>query len=470
MPHPKLPKHDVPATRTPERPHPDAAGPGTQRPPTPDLSTRVSPLTRRRFLACSGVTAGAALAAGATQVQWSDLLQAAAAGPLDPEAGVLVMVTLYGGNDGLNTVVPAADPAYQSARADLAYQPGEVLDLGEGLGLNPGLKGLHALWGSSELAVVRGVGYPQPDRSHFRSMAIWQTASPETSLTTGWLGRWLDATTTNPLLAVSVDALVPPMLAGEKLAAASLPLSGLKLPGGRAAGPVDRAVALLGRPSPDDGPWQARAARSWVDLRSAVEVLGPAAPARVGAATPTPSPSPSTDPTPEDTQAQGGSAGGQGELAAQLDTVARLVELGVPTRVYSVSLGGFDTHSDERGTQERLLGVLDRALTAFHHRLQGTERGRQVVVAVYSEFGRRVVANASDGTDHGTAGPVLVLGRGVQGGFHGDEPSLTDLDGGDLRAGTDFRSIYATLLHRVLGADPGQVLGGWTTEVDRLIA
>jgi len=439
----------------------------------PDLSTRVSPVTRRRFLAFSGVAAAGALAGGATQVNWADLIHAAAANPLDPAAGVLVMVTLYGGNDGLNTVVPAADPAYRSARADLAYGAEEVLDLGDGLGLNPGLKGLHELWGDRQLAIVRGVGYPKPDRSHFRSMAIWQTASPETSVRTGWLGRWLDATTTDPLLAVSVDSLVPPMLAGDKLAAASLPLTGLKLPGGRsAAGPIDKAIGLLGRTSPDDDPWQARVAKSLVDLQSAAKTLGPAT--AQGQQTkrqrmPSPSPTPE-QPDEDDRQTKGGSAGGQGELVAQLDTVATLIEMGVPTRIYSVSLGGFDTHSDERGTQERLLGQLDAALSGFYRRLQTTDRGQQVVTTVYSEFGRRVIANASDGTDHGTAGPVFVLGRGVQGGFYGTEPSLSDLDAGDLKAGTDFRSVYGTLLDKVLGADPGAILNGYTQQVDRLIA
>ena len=149
--------------------------------------------------------------------------------------------------------------------------------------------------------------------------------------------------------------------------------------------------------------------------------------------------------------------------------VANLIELGVPARAYSVSLGGFDTHSDERGTQERLLGQLDAALTGFHGRLLATDRGKQVVVLVYSEFGRRVRANGSDGTDHGTAGPMFLLGRGVRGGFHGAEPSLADLDDGDLRFSTDFRSVYASVLDQVLDADPAQILNGWSQPVDRLL-
>jgi uncharacterized protein (DUF1501 family) len=425
-------------------------------------STSVSPVTRRRFLAFSGVAAAGALGLGATRVDWPQLLDAAATNPLDPAAGVLVVVTLYGGNDGLNTVVPAADPAYQAARPDLAYRPDEVLDLGEGLGLNPGLTGLKALWDGGQLAVVRGVGYPQADRSHFRSMAIWQTASPVSSSTTGWLGRWLDATSTDPLAAVSLESVLPALLAGEKVAAASFPLGGLRLPKGQLGG----ALQLLGRPDPADGPWQARVATSLADLQRAASTLGPATERRPPAAGPA-----AAEPDEGDEQQdKGASAGGAGQLGAQLDVVANLIELGVPTRAYSVSLGGFDTHSDERATQQRLLTQLDAALSDFQRRCHGTDRGQQVVVLVYSEFGRRVRANGSDGTDHGTAGPVFLLGRGVRGGFHGAEPSLTDLDDGDLKHGTDFRSVYASVLDGVLGTDPGRVLDGWSGRVDGLLA
>jgi uncharacterized protein (DUF1501 family) len=142
-----------------------------------------------------------------------------------------------------------------------------------------------------------------------------------------------------------------------------------------------------------------------------------------------------------------------------LGVVASCVEMGAPTRVYSVSLGGFDTHTGERDTQQRLLTEVDQAVTAFLHRMAGSDRGRGVVLVAYSEFGRRVVANANQGTDHGTAGPVFVAGAGVRGGFVGAQPSLTDLDNGDLKPTTDFRDIYATLLTGVLQADPEPVLG-----------
>jgi uncharacterized protein (DUF1501 family) len=213
-------------------------------------------LTRRRFLTLSGVTAAGALALGATHTDWQTLMTAAAQNPLDPRAGVLVVVTLYGGNDGLNTVVPASDPAYQAARSHIAYQPHEVLDLGEGLGLNPGMTGMKGLWDSGSLAVVRGVGYPVPDHSHFRSMSIWQTASPTTSVSTGWLGRYLDAAGGDPLRAVSVEPVLPPLLAGATTAAASLPVGGLRLP----TGALGATFTALGAAQAGEAPLQARVA------------------------------------------------------------------------------------------------------------------------------------------------------------------------------------------------------------------
>ena len=143
-------------------------------------------VSRRRFLTYSGAAAVAVAGAG---LGWEALTSRARTDPLAPGAGVLVLATLYGGNDGLNTVIPASDPAYQSARPQLAYSEAEVLDLGEGLGLNPGMSGLKSLWDDERLAIVRGVSYPQPDHSHFRSMDIWQTASPDHPLSTGWVGR-----------------------------------------------------------------------------------------------------------------------------------------------------------------------------------------------------------------------------------------------------------------------------------------
>lgn len=397
-------------------------------------------VTRRRFLIASGVTAGAALAAGATAVTVDRLVAAGRRDPLPSDARVLVLVTLYGGNDGLNTVVPAADPAYQKSRADLAYAEHEVLPLRDGLGLNPAMHGFKSLWDDGKLAIVRGVSYPKPDHSHFRSMAIWQTASPSSPAPTGWLGRWLDATGRDPLRAVAVGPVLPPLLAGDRVAGAALPLTGIDLPAH-----LHDPVSQLCHQDPGDRGLAVRAAGSLVDLLRADATFGKILTGKP-AATPSASPSPA------------GTAKGGGALAAQLDVVARCVTGGAPTRAYSVSLGGFDTHADEKTTQSTLLGELDAAVSAFLRQLSGSPLGDRVVVAVYSEFGRRVAGNANQGTDHGTAGPVLIAGPSVKGGFYGDEPSLTRLDDGDLYATTDFRDVYATLLTHLLDTDPTKVL------------
>ncbi|MEO3742705.1 DUF1501 domain-containing protein [Plantactinospora sp. B5E13] len=410
-------------------------------------------LTRRRFLIASGVVGAGALAAGAATLTLTDLL--ATAGDRDPNGRTLVLVTLYGGNDGLNTVVPYADPAYHDARGELAYPADEVLRLDDAVGLNPALTGLHGLHGQRRLAIVRGVGYPKPDRSHFRSMDIWQTAAPERPGTTGWVGRWLDGVGGDPRLAVSFESAVPPLLAGERSAGASVPVGGRA----RRGGLPDETLAGFAAGSPGESPAQARAAACFADLRSVDQMIAAVRDAAEDAG--------EADDA-EDRPAATATGGARTSLQAQLDLVAQCVEAGVSTRVFSVSLGGFDSHADEKQLHAVLLGQLDRALTGFVERMARTEAGRRVVVAVYSEFGRRVRANASDGTDHGTASNVLLLGAGVRGGLHGEQPSLTDLDDGDLKFTVDFRDVYATLLTEVLDADPERVLDGWQGRQEKL--
>ncbi|HCU49454.1 MAG TPA: hypothetical protein DGG94_06575 [Micromonosporaceae bacterium] len=396
-------------------------------------------VTRRRFLIRSGVVGGAALAAGATAYTLKDILQTAGERP--SQAQTLVVVTLYGGNDGLNTVIPHADPAYQAARPELAYNAGEVLKLDDSTGLNPAMKGLHGLFGQNKVAIVRGVGYPQADRSHFRSMDIWHTAQPARPGTTGWLGRWLDAVGGDPRLAVSFENVLPPLLAGVSSAGAVVGVNGMKLPRGV---PMD-TVSALGQPVAGEPPLQARAAACYSDLVRVDELVNDVKETADAA----------TDPTDETPKATG--TGGQSALQAQLNLVAQCIEAKVATRAFSVSLGGFDTHADEKQPHQALLGILDKAVTAFLARVSNHD----VVVLIYSEFGRRVKANASDGTDHGTASNVFIAGKGVQGGLFGAQPSLTDLDNGDLKFAVDFRDIYATMLEQVLAADAARILDNW---------
>jgi uncharacterized protein (DUF1501 family) len=398
-------------------------------------------LTRRRFLAGSATAAAGAAAVAVAQHPWRAAHAASRPAPGKPAAhanGVLVLVGLYGGNDGLNTVIPYQDSAYLAGRPQLGYQPDQVLPIGDGLALHPNLKGLKALWDAKHLAIVRGVGYPDPNRSHFRSMDIWQTGVPEHSEATGWLGRWLDATGSDPLRALSVGPTMPRTFAGLKTSGAAVPNGALRLPGSSS---LRREIADLNAPETGLSPLAARVTQVGRDLLTVQSTLAAAL------ATP-----PATAPN----QGKGLAAT---TLGGQLDLVARLIKAGVPTRVYAVALGGFDNHANEKDAHARLMTELDEAVSGFLQTMQGDAHGAGVVVMTYSEFGRRVAQNASGGTDHGTAAPVLVAGIPVRGGYYGDQPPLTDLDDGDLKFTTDFRSVYATVLAHAVGVDPKVSLG-----------
>jgi uncharacterized protein (DUF1501 family) len=434
-------------------------------------------LTRRKFLvggAAAGLAGAGALAVA--QHPWTRLVgPSSRPAGLDTGKGILVLVTLYGGNDGLNTVIPYTDSRYLSSRSTLGYQPAEVLPLADGLGLHPNLKGLKGLWDAKQLAIVRGVGYPQPVRSHFRSMDIWQSGVPDSPVVTGWLGRWLDATGTDPMRALSVGNTLPRLLTGAKQAGTAVTGGGIKLPGGPRIG---SAVAALDIPGSDRATLAARVASSGSDLLKVQHALadllgGSASPAGAGGphleTAPPSTPGTSTPPVTKGgakrgpaPAAGGGAGGGAGAnpLTAELDVVARLIKAGAPTKVYQVSMGGFDNHAQEKDVHARLMGDLDASISGFFGALKGDPRAGGVVVMTYSEFGRRVAQNASGGTDHGTAAPLFIAGPAVKGGkFFGDEPSLTVLDQGDLRYTTDFRSVYSSVLAKVLGVDPTVALG-----------
>jgi uncharacterized protein (DUF1501 family) len=401
------------------------------------------------------VVGAGALVAGGTAFTLTEILATAKNPGRSPGDRTLVVITLYGGNDGLATVIPYADGAYHDARPGMSYTGDQVLRLDDTTGLNPSFKGFKKLYDGKQLAVVRGVGYPKPDHSHFRSMDIWQTANPTRPGNTGWLGRWLDSHGGDPRLAVSFEPVLPPLLAGAKSAGASVPVTD-----GKAARSVNQAaLTALGKPSAGEPPLQARAAECFDDL---IKVDALIASVKDAAA---------SDQNGADDQPATGTGGSLTALQSQLDLVAQCVEAGAMTRVFSVSLGGFDFHASEKVAEERLLSTLDTAVSAFVTRMGKSEHGKKVTVMVYSEFGRRVKANASDGTDHGTASNVFVLGPGVAGGrLINPQPSLTDLDAGDLKFHQDFRDIYAAMLVDVLGADPAPVLDGWTGHLTGLLA
>lgn len=399
-------------------------------------------LSRRRFLQLTGV---AAICAAAPVLTIDSIATAAQIRPLPLGTPIFVLITLYGGNDGINTVIPYKESAYYQSRPEISYKESELLPIGENLALNGSMSGMKSLWDSKKVAIIRGVGYPQPDRSHFSSMAIWQSASPVSHVSSGWLGRWLDKEQSDPMLAISLGSVLPPLLAGTKQSGSALPLGGLVVPTGKLALDCQKISAASG----SDSKLMASAATS---LRNLFDL----------SATITPILKQPAPPTGELPTANGGNAGGNSDLQQQLDVVAKLIAAGSPTRIWSVSLGGFDTHANEKGAQSVLLGIVSDSIARFMKQMQLTNRGKDIVLMTYSEFGRRVQGNASQGTDHGTSGPVFIIGDRVNGGFYGDQPSMTKLVSGDLAVTTDFRDIYGTILEGVLKSPANDVLGKWS--------
>ena len=403
-------------------------------------------LTRRKFLK---LTAGSVVVgAAAPLLNIADIAEAAISRPLPSGTPILVMVTLYGGNDGLNTVIPFKDPIYYSSRPDISYKEELVLPLDAELAFNPAMKSMKVLWDQKKVAIIRGVGYPNPDRSHFSSMAKWQTASPEKHINTGWLGRWIDTQPSDSMLAISLGSVLPPLFAGGRLSGSVLPLGGLVIP----QGSLGRQCQQLAKPSRMDSNLMAAAATSMRNLFSVSTEVQPIlkAPAPMAADLPV---------------VNGGNAGGDSNLSQQLDIVAKLIAAGAPTKVWSVSLGGFDTHANEANAQAALLGTVSTSISKFLSQMKASGRSKDITVMVYSEFGRRVKANGSDGTDHGTAGPMFLIGDRVQGGMYGDQPSLTKLIDGDLAVTTDFRDVYASVIEGVLQTPAEKVLGKWSGRV-----
>ena len=401
-------------------------------------------VTRRQFLKYSGVSAAAATSI----LSVDEIASAAVTRPLPLGTPILVVVTLYGGNDGLNTVIPYQDPAYYTARPGLTYKPETLLPLSDGMALNASMTGIKSLWESQKVAIIRGVGYPKPDRSHFSSMAIWQTGSPQNHLNTGWLGRWLDSQPIDPMTAISLGSVLPPLLAGTKQSGSALPLGGLSIPNGQ----IGKACVRLSAKSQNDNPLMAAAATS---MRNLFNLSGSITPVLA-------QPAPFADDLPT---VAGGNAGGDSNLSQQLNLVAKLIAAGSPTKIWSVSLGGFDTHANEANAQATLLGTVSSSIAKFLSQMNASGRSKDITVMVYSEFGRRVKGNGSDGTDHGTAGSMFLIGDRVQGGMYGDQPSLTKLVDGDLAVTTDFRDVYSSVIDSVLQTPAEKILNNWSGRV-----
>jgi uncharacterized protein (DUF1501 family) len=398
-------------------------------------------LRRREFLGMGAAGLSYVSLAGGMPGLFARVAQASAQADANDHA--LVVIELDGGNDGLNTVIPFEDPLYYRNRRTLGIPKKEVIQLSDRVGLHPKMKALGELFRQGRVAVVQGVGYPDPDRSHFRSMEIWHTASTEpTAPGTGWLGRFLDAGQPS---SSSADAFPCGLALTDSLPQA-LQAQSVTVPVVAQLDSIGDAcevqMALLRKLSTGpSGPAPGPAAF----LRRQADTLYRTAD-RLKAAAEKAQPMPAIE-YPE------------GNLGGQLRRAAQILGADLGVRLLYVSLDGFDTHSNQAEGHGNLLEALSQSLDAFHRDLTGRKLADRVLTMVFSEFGRRVDENASLGTDHGAASCMFLVGGKVKGGLAGEYPTLSKLGDGDLIYNTDFRSVYATLLDRWLGCPSEKVLG-----------
>lgn len=381
---------------------------------------------RRREFLISGSALGAALL-----LTPAAAAQARAAGFRADRT--LVLIELAGGNDGLNTVVPYADPAYARLRPGIAIKRDAVIQFDEKIGLHPSLAAMMDVWKSGQLAIVQGVGYENPNRSHFRSIDIWDTASGANRyVADGWVARILAPG--KPQVERLADAVV---LGGGAGAVTGAGLRAIAMPD------PQRFLRQAQGMSPSDAkatnPALAHMLKVQHEIQDTAKELR-----TVLARAPEPA-----------TRFPGG------PLAQQLRVAARLLNAGAVAPVIKVALGGFDTHANQPAQHANLLRQLADGVAAFRDALTAAGRWDRVMVMTYSEFGRRAAQNGSNGTDHGTAAPHFVLGGTVKGGFYGPAPALGDLANGDLRHGIDYRSLYATAAQNWWGLRASSTLGDY---------
>lgn len=424
--------------------------------------------TRREFLRSALLGGAVTWTVPAFLAQTFSALQAEALDQTQPRTGrddtILVVLQLAGGNDGLNTVIPVSNDHYHRARPGLGLKA-NLLKLDDDFALHPGLAPFKELYDASELSIIHGVGYPNPNRSHFRSTEIWQTASDASRFERyGWLGRYFDHACqgSDPTVGVSVGRQTPQAFSGPRPLGVSLEnpesyrVRGNDRPEeGETASSMDFMTRLN---APDES----------AEMNAGATVGS--APGRVQSGL---SPLDFLERTALDAQvssekilqvsrnARNQASYPAAQLANSLKLVARLIGGGLPTRVYYVSQGGYDTHANQQGTHERLLRELGSSVQAFIQDLKAQGNFERVLLMTFSEFGRRVAQNANGGTDHGAAAPMFMVGPKVKAGLLGRFPSLApkDLLNGDPRFTTDFRGIYADVLQAWLKTNPEPILG-----------
>jgi uncharacterized protein (DUF1501 family) len=351
---------------------------------------------------------------------------------------VVVIIQLSGGNDGLNTVIPIRNDIYYRQRSKLGIQKEMALSIGDEAGLHPSLTAFRELHNSGSLGILNSVGYPNPDRSHFRSMDIWQSASDsKTYVDTGWLGRYLDAQCKpgdKPTKAMEIDDVLSLALKGEKMK--GLAFRDPKRLYGSSQEQYFKALDTAHKKAQDETPVEylyktmadTLSSADYIFQQSKLHPSGKSYPASA--------------------------------LGQNLKTIASLIFSEINTRVYYVSLGSFDTHFAQEAQQKRLFTELNDAVKSFTDDLKANNRFDDVLLFTFSEFGRRVSQNASGGTDHGTANNMFFISGGLkQKGLINEMPDLADLQDGDLKYKVDFRDVYATVLHNWLDADVSVIIG-----------
>lgn len=375
---------------------------------------------------------------------------------------ILVVLQLAGGNDGLNTVIPYADDSYHKARPRLGKKEKQIITLDDHIALNASMPFMERLFKEGNLGIVQGVGYPNPNRSHFVSTSIWETGDTANRSSTGWIGRYFDnaCSGADPTVGISLNKTQPEAFGALKNPGVCLSSPELYrwIHGGGEKAQAEEFFASINSPEDDDHPADGASIampaggkvggiqgesnlafleRVAMDARvSSAKILELASKHKTKV---------NYEGTP---------------IARSLNMVSRLIAGGMPTRVFYVSHGGFDTHNQQVNSHDRLLSQLDSALKSFFADLKEQGNAERVVLMTFSEFGRRVAENASAGTDHGRASCLFVAGEGVKGGLYGNYPSLTDLDQGDLKHTVDFRSVYASVLEGWLKTQAKPVLKG----------
>lgn len=388
-------------------------------------------MKRRQFIQTSGLATAAMMIPNFLKAQENKVLS-------DSDK-VLIVIQLTGGNDGLNTVVPYENDLYYNARPKIAIQKNEVLKLNSELGLNPAMQGFKNLFDEGRLCLINNVGYPEPDRSHFRSMDIWQTASNSNEYkTTGWLGRYLDEkcnTCNQPTQVLEIDDTLSLALKGKNVKGLSM-----KDPKRLYGTTLDTYINQLskqhvvGDHEHDNAEYLYKTLAETVSSAAYIYQTS-----RVYK-------SATTYPN--------------HQFGKSMKTIAELITSGVNTNVYYVSLGSFDTHFNQQKRQADLLQQLSETVKVFMDDLKVSGKQDNVLLMTFSEFGRRVSENASGGTDHGTANQIFLLGNKLkQKGIYNEAPNLSDLDDGDLKFSIDFKNVYSTILKKWLNTDEQSILG-----------